>query len=82
MVSLDMRDVVTTEKENLERYLKHQKKPFNGKEQKFIVSLMNFMYASSYCERTSDMREEFYAAQQYKNQAKVIYEQVAGKPME
>lgn len=82
MSSVDMREVVVTEKENIERYLKHQKKPFDDKEKKFIISLMNFMYASSYCERTSDMREEFFAAQQFKNQAKVIYEQVAGKPME
>lgn len=82
MSTTDMREVVVVERKNVDKYLEHHKKPFDEKQKKFIVSLMNFMYASSYCERTSDMREEFYAAQQYKDQAKKIYEQIAGKPME
>jgi len=79
MPPLDMREVVTIEKENIERYLKDLKKPFDDKEKKFIVSLMNFFYASAFCERTCDMNESFYAAEQHKDQAKKIYEKISGK---
>jgi hypothetical protein len=82
MPQLDMREVVTIEKENIEKYLKDLKKPFEGNEKQFLIALMNFFYASAFCERTCDMNESFFAAQQYKDQAKKIYEQIAGKPMD
>ena len=81
-MSRDMREVVTIEKKNIEKFLAGLKKPFEGNEKQFIIALMNFFYASAFCERTCDMNESFFAAEQFKTQAKTIYEQIAGKPME
>ena len=78
----DMQEVVTIEKEHIEKYLKNHKKPFDENEKQFVVALMNFFYASAFCERTCDMNESFYAAQRYKDEASKIYEKVAGKEME
>ena len=82
MSTHDMRNIAATEKNNIERYLAKTNKRFEGPDKQFIISLMNFFYASAFSERTCDMNESFYAAQQYKDQAKTIYEQIAGKPME
>ena len=80
-MTADMRTVVTVDKKNIETYLESQK-PFEGNEKQFLIAVMNFFYASAFCERTCDMNESFFAAQRYKDQAKEIYERIAGKPME
>ena len=82
MSSHDMREVAAIDKKNIEKYLSGLKKPFEGNEKQFLIALMNFFYASAFCERTCDMNESYFAAEQFKTQAKAIYEKIAGKPME
>ena len=81
-MTADMRTIVDREKQNIEAFLKSHEKPFDDELKLFVQALMSFMYASAFCERTSDMNEAYFSAQRYKDQAMTIYEQIIGKPME